>query len=235
MLHRNAKLFLIAAFSVLLWADYSIGADSEQYMKVKLCNSAETNCTQVSSSNAHVNLRNDSGDETGINNNGLFIQTVLSSATEVRNSRLFSTAVSVNAATAGSDNGLLYLRNPSGSGITMYVHRIVMATAIANVAVIGRIFSNPTISANGTDASEVNRRINSGSPAASVIATTLPTVTSTGTQLANIVQGQNSSPQIMVLDQSVAVTENNSLLITGDPQSNNRVVQITVIWSEWSQ
>lgn len=145
--------------------------------------------------------------------------------------RVFSVAQDVNMASAGSDNPLVLLRNPSGSNKTAYFYTIQGGTNVANVSAVFRFFSNPSITTTGSLAIVAKRKI--GSSVDSVItASTLPTVSSTGTRLSGLVTGQNSNSVIFGEGFATSLPPGFDALITGSPSSNNRNAVITVAWLE---
>jgi hypothetical protein len=147
--------------------------------------------------------------------------------------KVYSVALSVAAASAGVDNPLVYIRNPSGSGKALHILKVIGGTAVANVADTYKLTANPTVSANGTSQTAVSRNVGGGAGTAVALVTTLPTVSAVGSVLQNAVGGQNSQTvEILIEEYSTIVQPNNAILVTADPSSNNRVSAITVIWAE---
>lgn len=146
--------------------------------------------------------------------------------------KVYTATVSVNMAAAATDNPLVLLRNPTGSGKTMYVYKTAFGVSVNNVFAIFKVFSNPTVSTNGTVITQASNNVGGGAPAATMLANSLPTVSASGSALNNYVVAQNNNSITSVDDFSVHVQPNNSLLITGSPQSNNRQAEITVVWVE---
>lgn len=155
----------------------------------------------------------------------------VSQSDTLNNNQLYSAATEVQMTSAGVDNTLLLLRNPAGSGKTLYVFKIYAGTSVTNVAAVFKLFANPTVNSNGTALTVANRNI--GGTGASVgLVNSLPTVSSTGTKMSSLALGQNNSSIIFAEDFSVALKPGNSLLVTGDPSSNNRQSILTIAWRE---
>lgn len=146
--------------------------------------------------------------------------------------KVYTTVVSVNMASSGTDNPLLLLRNPSGSGKTMYLYKTSFGVAVANVFATFKLFSNPTITTNGSAVTPVSNSVGGGAPASTMLTNSLPTISSTGRAVGTYVIGQNVSSLASVEDFSVHVQPNNSVLITGNPGSNNRQAEVTIVWAE---
>lgn len=71
------------------------------------------------------------------------------------------------------------------------------------------------------------------SPTAAIaLVTSLPTVPSNGDQLMAVAQGQNSAAFALVDSDLISLEPGQNLLLTGSPNSNNRLMTVTIIWSE---
>lgn len=147
------------------------------------------------------------------------------------NDKVFSVSTHINQVTGGANNPLLLLQNPAGSGKRMYVRILSYGIPTANVLGIVNLYANPTITANGGAISPVNRNIGSGT-ASVILASTLPTISANGSLLRTATFGQNSTSIIENLEGRISVPANNSLLITGNPVSSNRVAGLTIVWIE---
>jgi hypothetical protein len=150
------------------------------------------------------------------------------------NGRLFSTAVSVNAATGSSDNAILLFKNPVGSGKTIYIQKLTAGTDVTNVSVTIKVFANPTTTAAGSTLTKVAlKRVSS--PTASIAeASSLPTATSNGTLMFAVPLGQNAGAFDVINSALISLEAGQSILITAAPNSNNRQATLTLIWSEVS-
>jgi len=153
-------------------------------------------------------------------------------SSEVDLNRFYSTGVSVNQPSSGTDNPLLLIRNPAASGKVIRLWKVNAGVGVTNVFSVFRTWANPTVTANGTAATAVSRNIGGGAPAAVGLVNTTPTVTSNGSQISSLVTGQNNNSVIFADDFSIAIRAGNSLLITGNPASNNRVSELTIVWTE---
>ena len=150
----------------------------------------------------------------------------------IKENRGYSVFLDVSAATSGTDNPLILLRNPNGSGKVIYVGFISGNTTVTNVSAEFKVFANPTVTVNGTAQTAISRNVGNSAPVASGLVTTLPTVTSNGSTICGSVTGQNSADVTIIDDFSVAIQPNNSILITASPSSNNRNMGIELMWVE---
>ena len=185
----------------------------------------------------HTNLRNQSGTEIGTSTNPLIAITQnINGASDlsklVVSNKLYSMGTDISAATSNVNNPLVLFRNPSGSGKTIYIYKISFATDVANVNINAKIWSDPTVTSNGSAITVGSRYIGGGASAAVSLLTSLPTVSSSGTQLEAGVNGQNANSLSMIGEFSIAIAENHALLFTADPLSNNRNVAVSIIWAE---
>lgn len=146
---------------------------------------------------------------------------------------VYSCAFSVNMASAGTANPLFLLKNPSGSGKTVYIHSLRFGVNVENNYGNFVIFANPTITANGTAETARNRCVGGGFGASAMTTFKLPTVSANGNQLENLEVAQNGNSIEAATHFAIHVAPNNNLLITGDPKSNNREAVITVVWAEF--
>ncbi len=137
-------------------------------------------------------------------------------------------AIGINQPTASTDNPLLYLRNPNGSGKNLYIKFTAYGIAVANVAGVIRCYLDPTVSANGTAQTVVSF----GGGTTVALLNSVPTVTSNGTLLYTGVVGQNSISLSIPFDFELTIAPNHSLLITGSPGSNNRQAELSLRWIE---
>jgi len=152
-------------------------------------------------------------------------------ADDVDSDRMWSVGAEVNMPVANTDNPLLLLRNPNGSGKTLYFHLGYAGTSITNVAAVFKLYANPTVTVVGTTVTPRNRNVG-GAGAAVGLVTTTPTVSALGNKLTSLSLGQNNNSVVFAEDFSIAIQPNNSLLLTGDPSSNNREAIIAVSWKE---
>lgn len=194
----------------------------------------------TSAGGLHINLRSSAGSEMlGQKISAQSIPVVLPSDASggesgiVNDGSLFSAAVSVSAAVQGVDNPLVLIRNPAGSGKSLFIWRGRLASTVTNVGITFSIYANPTVLTNGTTLAIVNRNIGGASnPSTVALASTLPTVSSLGTLITVAQVGQNNNSIDMNEDFAVKINPGNSILITGNPNSNNRNAAITLVWQE---
>lgn len=186
----------------------------------------------------HANLRNNSGTEVGTSSNPLGVNGTLtvinSNQNYLTSGYLFSAATSYTCPTSGAHNPVIYFRNPTGSGKNIFIVSILANVNVTNVLVEYRLYSSPTVSANGSTLDAYQRNIGD-STTASALVTTVPTVTSNGNLLIDTNSGQNNPPMEMLHDYTVGVKPNNSILFTCEPGSNNRMITVTFVWAEVPQ
>lgn len=144
----------------------------------------------------------------------------------------YSIAVSANMVSAGTDNPLILFRNPANSGKTIIITDIYAGTQVSNVSATFKVFSTPTITSNGASQTPIVRNIGSTCPPSVSLVTSLPTISSNGSAACSRVQGQNSNSAHFKNEYNFILMPNTALLITGDPLSNNRLSQITIVWAE---
>lgn len=149
----------------------------------------------------------------------------------VSQGKVFTVSGAFSAASAGSDNPIFLIKNPSGSGKTLYLYRLALGCTIANVLVEFKVFYAPTITSNGTSQTPKNNLIGSAT-ASSMTTFSLPTLSSNGTQLLDLGFGQNNNSLDYIGDFSIQLQANQNLVISANPGSNNRTVTITTTWAE---
>lgn len=179
-------------------------------------------------SRAQFDKITDGTDTLGVNPDGsIVIQPILEYY--VGQGQVFTLTGSFNAATGGSDNPILLIKNPNASGKTLRLRKLYVGCNVANVIVSFSIYYAPTITANGTAATPRNNLIGNGT--ASVTQSfSLPTLSSLGTIIFDSTISQNgTSPEI---NPAIDVPANQTIVITANPATNNRSVQITTIWME---
>ena len=145
--------------------------------------------------------------------------------------QMFVASVQLNTPSSGTDNPLMLIRNPGGSGKNLYVWKFQAGTSINNVSVKFKMFVNPTITANGAALTIVQRDVGSG-VASVMTAFQTPTISALGSPVSQVEQGQNANSVIFADDFTLKLRPGTDLLLTGDPSSNNRESLITAIWRE---
>lgn len=179
------------------------------------------------------------GNQVAVNADGSInisgINVTVPSAVNVTNfvdqGKVFTLSASINMATSGSNNPLVLLKNPSGSGKIIYIYKVSCGINVSNVAGKFVLFKDPTVTNNGTTFTPVNCNIGHANTSISN-AYTLSTVSASGTQLLSYQVGQNSNNVTELTDFSIFIQANHSILLTGDPLSNNREANLTLVWAE---
>lgn len=147
--------------------------------------------------------------------------------------QVFSVVVSdFNLASSTTDNPIMLIKNPSGSGKNLYIIDIFTGTTESTVATKYQVFANPTVTTNGTSLTVRSRTIKTSPTATVMEAYSGPTVSASGNSLSIFVNQQAQNAVSIITSFQVRVEANNTLLITGRPSSNNRTANITVVWSE---
>jgi len=158
------------------------------------------------------------------------------SATDSRlftiNNKTYGISLDINAATGGADNTQILVRNPTGSGKILYFYTISAGIQINNVFITYKVFASPTITTNGTAQTPVSLNIGGGAAAAVALINTLPTVSASGSAISSRLMSQNGTGVELTQNGIIALNPNNSMLITANPQSNNRVSTYTIHWAE---
>ena len=145
----------------------------------------------------------------------------------------FSVAMlNLSMATAGQENPLLYIKNPSTNTKTLYAQSLSCGIVTANRGGSFDVYANPTVTANGTALNIVNRTI--GSPLTSVMNLySLPTVSSPGSLFGTSINAQNSNSVVIADSFNLKIPPGSSILITGNPSSNATGAYLSFIWSEY--
>lgn len=143
----------------------------------------------------------------------------------------YATVSSYTLISAGSNNPIFLVKNPSGSGKTMFLFSVVANCRVTNVQVTFLLFKNPTILTNGTSFTPANANF-SHTNTSSLEVYTGSTVVSTGTLIVGDQVGQNSNSSNMILSERIAIAPGQTLLLTGDPFSNNRAIIMSIGWVE---
>ncbi len=177
----------------------------------------------------HVNLRDVTGAALGTGTNPL-----VTSSTQgfLTGNVVYSAQADINQATAGIDNPLLLFRNPTGSGKTLFILEVRVGNTVANVSSEFKLFSMPTITANGTAVTAASNNINGGAGAATGLVTTIPTISANGTAMKSIAAGQNTNSEVFGEAFTTAVQPGGAFLVTGNPLSNNRSAAVSITWAE---
>lgn len=122
-------------------------------------------------------------------------------------------------------------RNPSGSGKTVKLIRFTFSNLHTVTSFIKvRAYAAPTVTSDGTGEAENCTKFGSSAGSAQVFSS--PTVSSTGTRIAQWVAPAFSTPAIIPLDQFFILPETAMILITGQADGTNRIFGGSLIWAE---
>lgn len=157
---------------------------------------------------------------------------IAAASSNLDNGKVFYIATdSYNLATAASNNPIFLLKNPTGSGKTIYLFSIVGNCVVSNVQVGFSLYKSPTITANGTAVTPVNAYLGHSNTSVLNIYKS-STISASGTLITVDQVGQNSNSSNMVISERIAIPAGQSALITGNPFSNNRAIIMSVGWIE---
>jgi hypothetical protein len=148
----------------------------------------------------------------------------------VMNERYFGINIESNIATAGEQDVLL-IRNPAGSGRNLYLNRIFCGVLGTATRFRVRVYQKPTVTSAGTSAGIFSNMIK-GSPVATVMtAYTNPTISARGTRMRTYTsEGTNSIDDSF--DFGLDVNPGYDILITGDFDTKNKVLALSLQWGE---
>lgn len=136
----------------------------------------------------------------------------------------------ISAASAGVDNPILLIINPSTTTKKVKMASRIMGGVVINTQYTFRLFKNPVVTSSGTVVPITN--IGSSTDTAKAKVYALPTVSSKGSRIDSFPQGQNNNP-IMSSDLGqIFINPGSSWLITADPSSNGRAVEVSLKWEE---
>lgn len=116
----------------------------------------------------------------------------------------------------GTDLGNIYLNNPTGSGKSLYLTKVVAGTSTNNRTIIIKIFYNPTGVTGGTSVTPVNLKNGSGTATVCDVTKkgTFTSFTTFGTLVQNFIVSQNSSVGDFDLDRMLVIPPNTSVVVT---------------------
>lgn len=163
--------------------------------------------------------------------NGSLISTPLQGNDAVAAGQVYTVSTTLNMAIGGTQNPLVLLRNPAGSGKVLRILRITAGCTASNVQTTFRLHSGVTITLGGITITPVTTNVGSGAVAVA-LASTLPTLSVLGNLMMGTHAGQNSQSMDLTKGYEVYLQVNNNLLISGEPVSNNREAVVTVVWAE---
>ena len=130
---------------------------------------------------------------------------------------------------SGTEHPLFLLRNPGSSTIKVRLRKSSFGIVSTNKPTVFRLYFGPTITANGTPLSEINKNLES--VLISQTTTFLsPTISSNGNILATFVSV--SGFFVVEHDQTFILGAGDNLLITAQTTVNNTEVTYTLDWAE---
>jgi hypothetical protein len=151
--------------------------------------------------------------------------------------QVYVTSFEVDLPANGTETPTVYIKNPTASGKTLIL-KIVSATCedATNGAAVIRLYGDPITSVNGTSETVSSTSIGGGAAASVMTAFSGPTVSVNGTLLFAINTGSgnvaNAGDMPLNFDGLIRVSANHTLLITGEPSTNNMNYSFTVMWQE---
>lgn len=126
---------------------------------------------------------------------------------------------------------VLFIKNPSGSGITANLRGIVVGnTHTVSSWVRFRVYSNPTTSADGTAVTRATMDIGSGKTATCTAFNT-PTVSANGSLLLDVMAAYGSGASL-VFPPGCGIRANNTLLVTAVSDGAGRPASVSLFWDE---
>lgn len=151
-----------------------------------------------------------------------------------KNGYMFSTIYEwTNVGT--TEMNLLHLVNPSGSGKNLIIWKLIL-TCFDTVSsfVYFRIYTNPTITGNGTALTISNGRVMASPNASIANAYRDPTTSALGTFKISCISAGGTAASARTLDVqgSLIIEPNNRILVTGKADGSNRDTSVYVEWSE---
>jgi hypothetical protein len=151
--------------------------------------------------------------------------------------QIYVTSFEFNLPTNGTESPAVYIKNPSASGKTLIL-KMISATCEdpTNGSTNIRIYGDPTTSVNGTAETISSTSVGGGAGASAMTVFSGPTASSNGTILfvVSVGSGNVTEPGIMPIDFDgiIRVSANHTLLITGEPSTNNMNISFSVMWQE---
>jgi len=130
-----------------------------------------------------------------------------------------------------SETPYFLISNPASSGksIFIYIKKMSVATNTAAYATF-RFYQNPTVTANGSALGINNLRMNSAAISSVVKAYQAPSVSSSGTFLADLAAANASSTQVSTVVQ--VIDPGNAMMISVTESTGTVPVAIEICWYE---
>lgn len=129
---------------------------------------------------------------------------------------VLATGLVTNGGGNGTDLGMIYLHNPSGSTKTLYLTKLTIGNQTANKTSMYKIFYDPTGVSGGTSVTPVNLKNGNGTASQTDVFAkgTFTSITTLGTVVYTCVNGQNPVANIIDLDRMFVIPPNHSVLVT---------------------
>jgi len=144
---------------------------------------------------------------------------------------VFSYAGEITAGSSSQDNPLFLIKNPTLSTKKIFLSYVYGGLVAPSNYVVIKMFSQNVISANGTTETAVNNSVGNVNISSMEIYT-LPTITTLGNQLRNLIQGGSQNAIKFVEENTIQLLPDENIVITEQPQNNNKDVSLTIIWTE---
>jgi hypothetical protein len=158
------------------------------------------------------------------------INAIASNYSLVKNQKSFGCNVEQNVASTGEQNVLL-VRNPSGSGKSMFINIFECAVLGSATRYRVRLYQKPTVTAAGTSTGTFSNTVTSAPTAAVGLIYVLPTTSARGTRMSTYSQ-EGVSSIFEKFDYGIDLMPGYDLLITADFDATNKVLGINLQWSE---
>lgn len=127
------------------------------------------------------------------------------------------------------ETAFYYFKNPIGSGKTVTFHSINL---VLNGGGTGRLYVNPTVTANGTSVSSHCLNIQTSPPASVTNIFSQPTVTSNGTFYAVSIIPAQIGDKSLIFGTDIILQAGQSILLTIANIANNTPSAVGTIWTE---
>ena len=131
--------------------------------------------------------------------------------------------------TSTNETNVLYVLNPSANTKQLYNISLTGTSLDTSVALTFRVYSNPTVSSNGTSVTPVSRNFVDGNTSSMNVYSS-PTVTSKGTKISTFSVVTSGSFELDT--SSWYLFHGNSFLITIQAATSNKGAALNMSWSE---
>ncbi len=134
-----------------------------------------------------------------------------------------------NFTPSGTEHPFIFIRNPGGSGKQIRIRSVTQSIVSTNKPTTFRAYFNPTVTANGTVETPVNK-LSDSVIATVALLTTLPTISANGVR----VNADVPVAGVFVVEPgfTMIIAPGDSFLITVQPTVNNTLVNVTMDWAE---